>query len=280
METTTKNTALNFRVGIDESGDPGVSEKSNARDPFFVTCAALIEQEKMAHLVGGLDAIADLCFGDVAMDPFFEMHARQLAGGGDCFQGTSWTQRKLYVKEVTRLIDELDVWFVASVVEKKRLVEVPPASFHPYDVSFAGLIEELQAIAARGAARGLDPRFQIFPDTYFKPRQEKMQSRLDDAVGFDLSLSLFGPIIDAVDREMTFVNSHEDSLVQLADFAAYFIGRRLKVEHFLVRNDRRQRWLLNHFRDTTLSRVSTVTPWRNLGLPILAALQREELELA
>lgn len=211
LSEVVENSAVDLRVGIDESGTADVNPLTIYGMPFYVGCAAVARSEDFAGIERAFDSLEHECFG-AAADDRFELHLKEIVLGESGFKKFDWPTRLKYVEGAIRIAAEHKVEFVVRGLHKASLVNDPELETSAYDWVAVRLLTIRDYNPSRFVWVSVDESIdRSMKRAYDEFKKKSMEGQL---LADDESNPSSRYLLE-------FVESHENRLVQIADLGAY-----------------------------------------------------------
>jgi hypothetical protein len=224
-------------VYIDETGTSG-------KQPFLTVAAAIVDEDMVQPLAGGLRQVAKAHLGWLPAD--FEFHGRDLWHGTGHWAGKQPGDLIAAYEAALALLDTHDIWIAHATINKRALHDRyrGGADENAYRLALQFLLEKVDDL-------GADRKVLVADEAKEQElRAVKMVADMQEWGGGEVPGKQLKTVIDS----LHFVSSHASPGVQMADLAAYVIQRSRHKEP----NPKAQAGL-----DRLLATVTARTPtWR------------------
>jgi hypothetical protein len=127
-------------VFMDESGDHNLKDGGDPNYPLFVLVAVLIDGDEYVKIVQKFEQIKLKFFGNKSI-VFHEREIRKAEGVFRILQNPN--TRNEFLQDLNRTIEDSRFQIIASVIDKRRLLEKYLYPKNPYDISLQFILERI-----------------------------------------------------------------------------------------------------------------------------------------
>jgi hypothetical protein len=127
-------------VFMDESGDHNLKDGGDPNYPLFVLVAVLIDGDEYVKIVQKFEQIKLKFFGNKSI-VFHEREIRKAEGVFSILQNPN--TRNEFLQDLNRTIEDSRFQIIASVIDKRRLLEKYLYPKNPYDISLQFILERI-----------------------------------------------------------------------------------------------------------------------------------------
>lgn len=195
-------------VYIDETGTSG-------KQPFLTIAAAIVDEEMVQPLAGGLRRVAMTQLGWLPED--FEFHGREVWHGEKHWSGKQPAELIAAYEAALSLLDSYDIWIAHATINKPALhVRYEGAADrNAYRLALQFLLEKVDKLAVGKKVLVADEAKEQ------ELRAVKMVADMQEWGGGEVPGRQLQTVIDS----LHFVSSHASLGVQMADLVAYILQR-------------------------------------------------------
>jgi hypothetical protein len=127
-------------VFMDESGDHNLKGGGDPNYPLFVLVAVLIDRDEHEKIAQEFEQIKLKFFGTKSI-VFHEREIRKAEGVFRILQNSD--TRNEFLQDLNRIIEDSRFQIIASVIDKRRLLEKYLHPKNPYDISLQFILERI-----------------------------------------------------------------------------------------------------------------------------------------
>lgn len=195
-------------VYIDETG-------TSRRQPFLTLAAAMVDEEMVQPLAGGLRRVAMTQLGWLPAD--FEFHGREIWHGEKHWSGKQPSELIAAYEAAFSLLGPYDVHIVHATINKPALHQryQGAADENAYRLALQFLLEKVDSLAVGRKVLVADEAKEQ------ELRAVKMVADMQEWGGGEVPGKQLRTVIDS----LHFVSSHASPGVQMADLVAYVLQR-------------------------------------------------------
>jgi len=215
-------------IFIDESGQREYGEHT---DPYFVNCGVIVDKNDIAKYETELRGLKRAFFSD----PNVEIKSHWLRRPEKAAERylkknkIELNRLKEFVEAMYRWIENAEITFIASVIDKPALLEKYKHPWHSSTVAYRILIQRYHKYLEENQVEGETIFDDISGKTKAGNEWKKLLYNQHKALQ-EKGCKLTGMKFPLLKGELEFKDSAEYTLLQLADLAAYNVFRQMR-EH-------------------------------------------------
>jgi hypothetical protein len=208
-------------VFMDESGDHNLKDGGDPNYPLFVLVAVLIDRDEYEKIAQKFEQIKLKFFGEKSV-VFHEREIRKAEGVFRILQNPN--TRNEFFQDLNRTIEDSGFKVIASVIDKRGLLEKYSNPKNPYDISLQFILERIGfEIQPRISASEVPIR----AESRGKKEDGELREEFDRICSGNSALSFNSHLLSRIFSKMhLYFHKKEENIVgiQLADLIARPIG--------------------------------------------------------
>ena len=208
-------------VFMDESGDHNLKGGGDPNYPLFVLVAVLIDSDEYVKIVHEFEQIK-LKFFENKSIVFHEREIRKAEGVFRILQNPN--TRNEFLQDLNRTIENSRFQIIASVIDKRKLLEKHLYPENPYDISLQFILER---IGFEVQSRRSASEVPIRAESRGKKEDGKLREEFNRICSGNSTLSFDSHLLSRIFSKMRlYFHKKEENIVgiQLADLIARPIG--------------------------------------------------------